>query len=259
MDIFNNPIINQMIFYPRQAPKGVGLLDGAVDGVIAVDGAELGYRFYPSGQPAVLLYFHGNGEIVHDHDMSAHSYRQAGASLLVVDYRGYGWSTGKPTVGTLLPDAEAVVEAVPGILKENNLPNANLFVMGRSLGSLTAVHVAHQFSERFKGLIIESGIANSKTIMMRLLGLPAHALDAIKDPMDNVRKIEQTDLPLLVIHGEEDSLIPVSNAQALFDASPAEGKSLLRVPKAGHNDLLYHAADAYFAAIEMLLRQNTDS
>lgn len=257
MDILNNPIINQTVFYPRQAPRGVGLIDGALDGTISVAGAELGYRLHPSDEAAVVLYFHGNGEIVHDYDMAAPSFQQAGASLFVVDYRGYGWSTGKPTVKTLLPDAEAVARTIPSILTQQGLPTDNLFIMGRSLGSLTAVHIAATSSKEFRGLIIDSGIANSKTIMTRILGLPPHSLDMFDDPMDNVGKINQTTLPLLVIHGENDQLIPISNAQMLYEASPATDKKLVPISRAGHNDILYYAADQYYQAIHDFIQRNT--
>ncbi len=259
MDLLNNPMINQAVFYPRQAPQGVGLYDGAIDGSIDVDGASLGYRLYPMQTDTAVLYFHGNGEIVPDHDLAAPQFHQAGASLLVVDYRGYGWSTGKPTVKALLPDAETVAQATPKLLKDANLDIKYLFVMGRSLGSLTAVHLAARMTDMFHGLMLDSAIANSKTIMMRLLGMAPHMLDGIDDPMDSVGKLTHTDLPLLVIHGEEDQLIPVANAQALFAASPAADKTLLRVPRAGHNDILYHAADVYYQAVMEFLKRNTVS
>jgi len=249
MDILDNPIINQTLFYPRKAVRGEGSIRGFVDGTIPVDGAELGFRYYPSETAkAVMLYFHGNGEIAPDHDGFAKEYHRAGASLFVVDYRGYGWSTGKPTVGTLLPDAEAVLLALSGILQPRQPGGKALFVMGRSLGSSPAVHLAYKYTDQFKGLILESASANSKRIMLRL-GLPVHLLKDAQDPMNNVEKLTTTDLPLLVIHGQRDNLIPIENGQALFDASPASDKQFLSIPRAGHNDLLFLAADRYFDAI----------
>jgi fermentation-respiration switch protein FrsA (DUF1100 family) len=65
--------------------------------------------------------------------------------------------------------------------------------------------------------------------------------------------MEEISLPLLVIHGENDTLIPVANGQALYDASPAAQKYLLRIAGAGHNDLMFVALDRYFRAITQFL------
>jgi pimeloyl-ACP methyl ester carboxylesterase len=120
--------------------------------------------------------------------------------------------------------------------------------MGRSLGSAPAIHAAHHYPARVKGVIIESGFAHAIPLLARL-GLPAHLLANLPDLMGNIHKITEINLPLLVIHGEEDNLIPVNNGQALYDQSPASTKRILRVNGAGHNDLLMVAAQSYFAAI----------
>jgi len=124
--------------------------------------------------------------------------------------------------------------------------------MGRSLGSVPAIQAAHAYPERFKGLIIESGFAHTIPLLARL-GVPTDVLTGLPDPIGNARKIAEIGLPLLVIHGERDSLIPVENGQALYDASPATHKRLLRIPGAGHNDLLMADLDGYFAAIAHFL------
>jgi pimeloyl-ACP methyl ester carboxylesterase len=63
------------------------------------------------------------------------------APVLAFDYRGYGFSTGAPTVGTLLPDCEAVATALPGLLQSKNLAGRPLVVYGRSLGAACAIHI----------------------------------------------------------------------------------------------------------------------
>jgi alpha-beta hydrolase superfamily lysophospholipase len=253
-NLLDNPLIISTLFYPRVAPAGTSRLDNVHDGTIPVeDSIVLGYRLFAHEPDApVILYWHGNGEIASDYDHFAAEYHRVGASLLVVDYRGYGWSTGKPKVSALLSDVEPVLTAVPDILQGAGLFGDTLLMMGRSLGSACAIHAAHDYPDRLKGLIIESGFAHAIPLLARL-GLPQRFLSNLPDPIGNVRKMTSVDLPLLVIHGERDNLIPVANGQALYDASPATIKHLLRVPHAGHNDLLFYAPDQYFAAIKQFL------
>jgi hypothetical protein len=226
------------------------------DGTIPVaDEVVLGYRLYAHVPDApVILYFHGNGEIASDHDFSAPDYILSGASLLVVDYRGYGWSSGTPKVSALLSDVAPIMAALPDVLARGGLSEQTVVVMGRSLGSAPAIHTAHTYPDRVKGLIIESGFAHALPLLARL-GITANLLANLPDPLGNAAKIAEINLPLLVIHGERDNLIPVANGQALYDASPAAQKRLLRVPRAGHNDLLMVAPDHYFGAIAYFLTQ----
>ena len=254
MEFIDNPLVQSILFYPRPDQAGGSVLPDTYDGTIPVEeGIVLGYRLYAQRTVApVMLYFHGNGEIASDHDFIARSYHVAGASLLVVDSRGYGWSTGKPKVSALLADVQLVLDALPDVLQPAGLTDQSLVVMGRSLGSAPAIHLAHTHPARVKGIIIESGFAHAIPLLARL-GLPANLLANVPDPIGNVRKMGEIDLPLLVIHGEEDNLIPVNNGQALYDASPASLKRIVRIPGAGHNDLLMVGTRTYFAAIQDFL------
>ncbi len=246
----DNPLVLSTLFYPRPDRPGTSQLDNTHDGTILVeDDVVLGYRLY-AHQPGapVILYFHGNGEVANDHDYFAENYRKAGASLLVVDYRGYGWSTGQPKVSTLLSDVEPIMAQLGELLRNNGLSEQRLLVMGRSLGSAPAIHAAHLYPDRFKGIIIESGFSRATRLLARL-GLPQIVTDKLPDPVGNDRKLAELNLPLLVIHGENDTLLPVTHGQELYDASPAEHKRILRVRGAGHNDLMFAGLRAYFDAI----------
>lgn len=255
------PQIVENLFFPRAAMKGsVRRGITAVDGVIPVDeDVVLGYRFYPddrAGQP-MLLYFHGNGEVATDYDSLSTLYHDAGAALLVVDYRGYGWSTGTPLTSKMLPDARKVAEALPDILKAHRVePQTPVFLKGRSLGSAPAVYLAHQYPEQFRGLIIESGYADAPSLFRRLsIPVPDAMREDVHLPVNNVTKMKAVSLPLLVIHGEQDMIIPVEQGQALYEAAPSEKKTLLTVPGAGHNNLLYVATQRYFSAIATFIRE----
>jgi len=250
----DNPLVLSTLFYPRPGTPGTSALDNVHDGTIPVaDDVVLGYRLYrhTPGAPLVV-YFHGNGEIASDYDGIAPDYHRAGASLLVVDFRGYGWSTGKPLVSALLADVEPLLDALPDAIQAAGVTSTARLVMGRSLGSACAIHAAHHHPDHFNGLIIESGFARATRLLARL-GLPERVLGGLHDPVGNDRKMAKIKLPLLVIHGERDQIIPVENGQALYDASPAEDKRLLRIPRAGHNDLLFYGGQPYFQAIKQFV------
>jgi alpha-beta hydrolase superfamily lysophospholipase len=250
----DHPLVLSTLFYPRPGTPGSNTLDNVHDGTLSVaDDVVLGYRLYRHRPDAPLVvFFHGNGEIASDYDGIAPEYHRAGASLLVVDFRGYGWSTGKPLVSALLADVEPLLAALPDELQAAGVTPPAWLVMGRSLGSACAIHAAHQHPEQFKGLIVESGFARATRLLARL-GLPARMLEGLPDPVGNERKIAQIELPLLVIHGERDTIIPVENGQALYEASPAEDKRLVRIPHAGHNDLLFYGGQPYFQAIRQFV------
>lgn len=255
LKLFDNPLIRSVLFHPRPSRPGYSSLPDVIDGTIPVaDDAELGYRLYAHDPGApLILYFHGNGEIASDHDMFAPKYRHAGAALLVVDYRGYGWSTGQPSVSTVLSDAETAMTALPEIIQGAGLSPRATFVMGRSLGSAPAIHAAYTSPDRFTGLIIESGFSSAPRLLSNL-GIPGSIANAVlPDPVGNERKLGDLTLPLLVLHGERDTLLPIRNAEELIAASVSADKRFERIPGAGHNDLMFFGMAQYFGAIAAFL------
>ncbi len=248
------PIVVNRLFYPRKAERGTSVVPNTVDGTVVVDEAnniEIGYRMYqPAVAKTVILFFHGNGEVASDYDMIAGQFLQLDTILIIADYRGYGWSTGTPLTSKMLPDAEAIANALPEILGDHaSLPR---IIMGRSLGSASAIYLAHTMQTQFKALILDSAFAEVPSIL-RLLGMALTSFSTQKMPVENAKRMESIHLPLLVIHGEEDSLLPIHNGEKLYNASPATDKTFLRVPQAGHNNVMYYAGDNYFNSINALI------
>ncbi|NDJ33774.1 MAG: alpha/beta hydrolase [Chloroflexi bacterium] len=246
MNELDHPLITQTIFFPRKA-EPVGEHDGTIP---VGDGVVLGYRAYPHEPDApLILYFHGNGEIAAEHDSIASLYREVvGAALLVVDYRGYGWSTGQPAANHMLPDAEAVFRALPDLREKHQLGNGPLFVMGRSLGGPSAMHLAGAHTAALTGLILESTFADVRAWLLRK-GFPAGVVPGPSRALDFAAQMSDINLPLLVIHGEQDTLIPPDEGRRLFKASPAEVKRLVTISAAGHNTLLAVGLETYFGAV----------
>jgi fermentation-respiration switch protein FrsA (DUF1100 family) len=247
------PEVLQRLFHPRPELSLFNPPTPSPEMLIPVDpGVAIGGRFYAAGatQPT-LLFFHGNGEIVADYADLGPLYARQGLNFLPVDYRGYGRSTGTPTVSAMMSDCHAIFTFVRDMLKQQGF-SGPLVVMGRSLGSASALELAFHHQDRLDGLIVESGFAYAGPLL-KLLGVDLPALGFREEAgFRNVDKIRHWAKPLLVVHAEFDHIIPFAEGQALYDASPSPEKSLLKVAGANHNDILAVGFGAYLEAVARL-------
>ncbi len=131
--------------------------------------------------------------------------------------------------------------------------------MGRSLGSAAALEVASRATGGLDGLILESGFAHTFPLIERIGFLQLPDAYEQKDGFGNLEKIDRVNLPTLFIHGERDWIIPVGDARALYEASPAANKKLVAVSGAGHNDLMMIGRRAYFSAIAEICKTAPNS
>ncbi len=254
----DRPEILSILFYPRKDVKRASSAPNVSDQIIPVgEGAEIGCRLYEAGKDAPnLLYFHGNGETVGDHDDLAPLYNRIGINLMVADYRGYGMSTGSPTITAMFNDAHTIFQSVTHFFKYKGY-SGELYLMGRSLGSASVAELAYHHQDRIKGLIIESGFADATRLMAMISAFVGEIDTEQFAGFSNLSKITSIRIPTLIIHGDEDSLVPVENGKTLYQQSGAEDKRLLIIPHADHNDILYRGMDDYFGAIKELI--NPDS
>ncbi|MDY6856139.1 MAG: alpha/beta hydrolase [Thermodesulfobacteriota bacterium] len=243
--------ILHFIFYPRRSPVVRSSTPKATDYKIPVDqGVSIGCRFHLCSIEAPnILYFHGNGEIVTDYDDIAPMYEGIGVNLFVTDYRGYGFSNGAPTVTHMIADAHKIFESFINILKkEGHIGKA--FVMGRSLGSASAIELACNYPNQIDGLIIESGFASIPDLL-EARGLPLGLLNLSKETeSSNLSNIRSISMPTLIIHAMYDQLIPLSQGKALFDNLPVKDKRMLIIPDADHNNIMFAGIEKYFKAIK---------
>ena len=201
-----------------------------------------------------ILYFHGNGETVASHDWIAPFYNQRGVNLFVADYRGYGSSEGKPTISNMVGDAHTIFNSFKDIIRKEGFKNS-LFLMGRSLGSLSAIELAFNYQNEINGLLIESGAANNFRRLWQYLGIPPNEqILGEESPFQNKVKIRQVHKPTLIIHGEYDQIISVEEGKELYQNSGAQDKRILIVPGADHNDIMVIQQRLYFDTIEEFIR-----
>lgn len=245
----DRPEILMSLFHPRPEWEGSASGVGRKDLLIPVEDGVLGARFHVSGPSgANILFFHGNGEIVADYDDMGPLYTRLGINFLPVDYRGYGRSTGRPTITAMMRDAHAVLDFTRRWLRENG-HHGPLILMGRSLGSASVLELALHYAPDLEGLIIESGFAYTAPLM-RLLGVELGDLGlGEEDGFQNMEKIRSFTKPTLIIHAEQDHIIAFSEGAALYEASGAGDKRFLPIPGANHNDIFLRGMSPYMEAI----------
>lgn len=249
----DRPEILSHIFHPQSSrktspPKGSRDLP-----VEVAEGIKLACRFHESAPEApTLLYFHGNGETVLDYDQIGPMYCHHGMNILITTYRGYGWSDGSPDVTSMFLDADALFVRTIEWLQQMGF-SGPLFIMGRSLGSACAIDVALHHSKHIKGLIIESGFADTLPLAKSL------GLDMLEGTMteeygfNNREKIAQIKIPTFILHGARDQLIRADQAEGLQMSSGARNKEFVLVPGADHNSMIAVAGDLYFQSIKKFI------
>jgi hypothetical protein len=223
------------------------------------EGISIGGRFHFNQRSSPnLLFFHGNGEIVADYDDIAPLFNNIGLNFLAVDYRGYGRSTGKPTVTAMLRDSHLIFRFTLTWLMENGYTGPVL-VMGRSLGSASAIELAAHYEANIGGLIIESGFARMGPLL-RIFGLdPARIGLKEEAGLRHIEKIAVFRKPTLVIHAERDHLIPLEEGLRLYEASGAKDKTMLTIPDADHNNIFLLGMNEYLDALGSLAERISGS
>jgi uncharacterized protein len=250
---FDKPEISRLLFHPRREGTGTPGGVGSEHLMIPVEqDVAVGGRFHLSRQDApTILFFHGNGEIACDYEDIGTIYQRMRINFLPVDYRGYGSSSGQPTVTAMMRDSHAILDFVAAWLISRGCTGP-LVVMGRSLGSAPALEIAFQNAERIAGLIIESGFARILPLL-NLLGIDDPELTEKSGPQ-NEEKIRRVRKPTLIIHAEYDHIIPYAEGQALYEASGATEKKFLGIPAADHNTIFFQGMDRYLDAIGTFMK-----
>lgn len=208
---------------------------------LAADDVQLNGVHAGAGNALTVLYFGGNGFHLDEHgDHVLAAIGPCRADVVMVDYRGYGRSTGVPTIAALKADA----------LREFDLVNAQapgkVIVHGQSLGSFIAAYVAQQ-RPAVRGLVLESTTTNARDWANNML--PWYAWPFVRvelsEPLqgiDNVLAASGFAGPALVLEGSDDKVTPPRLAQRVYDALPSTEKRMVMVPGAGHNGVLSSAA-----------------
>ncbi|MGA3115199.1 MAG: alpha/beta fold hydrolase [Syntrophobacteraceae bacterium] len=251
--VLDRPEISLRIFHPRPEMRSFANTSASDISIPVGDQIAIGARFHVTNKEAPnILFSHGNGEITADYDDIGPIFNRMGINFLPVDYRGYGRSGGEPTVSSMMRDCHTIYDFTRKWLSDNGYTGP-FIVMGRSLGSASALELASAHEDKIDGLIIESGFALAEPLL-KLLGVDLRSLNFTEsNGFRNIDKIKQFCKPVLIIHAEFDHIIPYSDALQFFRASPSPDKTLLKIPGANHNDIFFRGLREYMSAIQLFL------
>lgn len=223
----------RLIYFPAPGPvpSATAVWPGARDVVVrSADGVDLGAWFFPAAErgPAVVV-FNGNGGDRSMRAALAESLRRMGLSVLLFDYRGFAGNPGRPSEDGLAADARA---ARDWVASQPEVDPGRLVYFGESLGGAVAVGLAVERPPA--ALILRSPFTSLADVgAVHYPWLPVRRL--LNDRYPSIDRIAKVNVPLLVIAGDRDDIVPAELSRRLFDAA-SEPKEFVLVPGAGHND-----------------------
>ena len=228
-----------LMYFPdtrRTPPTDAGLRDAEEVVLDTADGEKvIAWHVPPRGSKPVVLYFHGNGGAL---ALRADQFRALtgdGTGLVALSYRGYGGSTGHPTETGLIADATAAYEFAAA-----RYPVERIVLFGESLG--TGVAIALAAERKVARIILQAPFTSAADIGAAVYPfLPVRLL--MKDQFRSDERIGKVRVPLLILHGAFDRIVPVTFGERLL-ALANEPKRLVRFPRGGHNDLDSQGAQA---------------
>jgi uncharacterized protein len=198
----------------------------------------------PAGPPLTLVFFHGNGgNLSHRAPLIARMASELGANVFIFDYQGYGQSRGRPSEVATAADARAAIAYLRG---RSHVDGEKIAYYGESLGGAVALDLATEAPPA--ALAIQSSFTSIGD--MTQLHYPAlrFLLPFASMRYEALTAIRKIHVPLLVIHGAADTLVPPEHSQRLFEAAN-EPKRLLLVPDANHNDVFVRGGPALWQAL----------
>ena len=195
-----------------------------------------------------LLFFHGNAGHISGRLESVQQFHQLGLNVLIVDYRGYGQSTGSPSEEGIYRDAEACWRY---LTETKGLASQEIIVFGRSMGGGAATWLAAR--EKPGAVILESVFTNVPDVGAHHYSfLPVRALAT--NQFDNESRVGQIGAPKLFIHSRGDRVVPFELGRQVYEAA-AEPKQFLEI-EGGHNDGFLVSADEYLRTIDDFLSKH---
>ena len=242
---------NYLIFFPQKYPIGDWYTDGfnlEDHTFVTVDNVKLHGWFFPGEEgKQTILYCHGNAGNITTRLDRAKFLQQKGFSVFLFDYRGFGKSEGTPSEKGLYKDAEAAYDYLV-----SNKGVKNIIFFGESLGAAVTIYLVDK--REAKGMILEAPFLSIAEMSKKVFGfkLPKFILSST---FPSNKRIPKTDIPLLVIHGTNDKVIPFSHGKEIYNLSPAKIKEFFPIENAGHNDTYYVAGyNKYYGKIDEFIQ-----
>jgi fermentation-respiration switch protein FrsA (DUF1100 family) len=228
-----------LLYFPertRTAPAAAGLPEAEEIVLDTADGERvIAWHIAARGDAPVILYFHGNGGALRYRVDRFRALTADGAGLLALSYRGYGGSTGTPTEAGLIADADAAYGYATA-----RYPPQPIVLWGESLGGGVAVALAAE--REVARVVLEAPFSSAVDIAAAVYPIvPVRLL--MKDQFRSDLRIGKVTAPVLILHGERDTVIPIGSGERLYGLIKSP-KRFARFRDGGHEDLANHGAIA---------------
>lgn len=216
-------------------PAASGVPEMSAVKLRTADGLELvsWYRRADPGRPT-MVYFHGNGGNIAYRVFRIRPYLEAGLGLLLVEYRGYGGNSARPDEEGLYADGRAAM----AFLAADGVPTDEVVMYGESLGGGVVIHIAAELGRAktsVGAIVLEAPLSSVTDVAAyHYPFVPVRWL--LKDRFESAEKIGHVAAPVLIIHGENDRIVPARFGRLLFNAA-REPKESRWIAEGGHEDL----------------------
>lgn len=192
----------------------------------------------------LILYFHGNRGNLSRWGLIADDLRQYDYDVLIMDYRGYGKSTGLRSESNLYEDAQFVYDYAAQELSYNNI-----VIHGRSLGTAVATHLATQ--RPVTHLILETPMTRIREVIPTLELLLVYK-PWLQYEFNSIDRIDEIECPITILHGTDDSVVPYKMGRSLYEDIKHPNKKIIKINRGKHNNL--DTFEIYQQAIGQILK-----
>jgi fermentation-respiration switch protein FrsA (DUF1100 family) len=247
-----NGIVDKMAFFPdtksliekSDLPKYIRKVEIPTSDNLKISGL-LFSKDNNNTSKKLVLYFHGNaGNMYYRIDESKHFF-DMGYDVLIVSYRGYADSQGKPTEKGIYIDGESALNYSITTL---GYTIGNIIIYGRSIGTTVAVEISQR--KHISKIILITPLS-SGIDFARSKGLGSFVI-LVGDPFNSLKKINNISVPLLVVHGNHDSVVPFQNGMKLFNEYQNQ-KTFIEIKNGDHNDLEFINPVLFWGSIKQFL------
>lgn len=245
----HDQIIAHFSFVPEKITQSPIKLDKNVSDVFieTSDGVKIHSLFFKhNASKKVVLFFHGNAGNLYQRYENALALNKKGINILLVDYRGYGRSTGEATEAGIYLDGEA---AYHYLTITKSFKSTDITILGRSIGSTVAMEISQNKS--LGGIVLISPLSTGKE-MAKLMGFGSLSWFA-KSAFDNVSKAKNIIAPVLIIHGDNDDITPLLFGQQLYAALPGKNKQFIQIKDGDHNALIEFVGPKFWDWVYMFI------
>ncbi len=223
----------KFVFRPEPLPKDFSYsFDQPTEEIFITmnDGAIInGLHFKPESPKGIIVYFHGNAGNLNRWGKIVSPFTTYGQEVIVIDYRGYGKSTGNRTKDRMLLDAEEIFMYV-----KEKWPEEKITLYGRSLGCTFASYLAGNHNPA--QVILESPFHSIVDIGGRAGWIyPLKSL--LRYDFNNAETLKTAGCPITIIHGTDDEVVPFDSGEKLYDGLNPSKARFVAIANGGHNDL----------------------